>query len=72
MEDNEDEEICEDEEILFMGIETQTSNYELNVKGEVDLEDKLISALEEIVKCRRKNKSLKEQLSKYKEEQQSK
>ena len=62
MEESEDEEISENEEILFMGIETQTSNYELDVEGEVDLEAKLISALEEIEKCRRTNKSLKEQL----------
>ena len=72
MEESEDEEISENEEILFMGIETQTSNYELNVKGQVDLEDELISALEEIEKCRRRNKYLKEQLSKYKEEHKSK
>ena len=68
MEDNEDEEISENEEILFMGIKTQTSDDESNVEGEVDLEDALISALEEIEKCRRRNKYLKEKLSKYKEE----
>ena len=33
----------------------------------MDLEAELISALEEIEKCRRRNKYLKEQLSKYKE-----
>ena len=36
------------------------------------LEDELISSLEEIEKCRRRNKYLKEQLSKYKEENKSK
>ena len=48
MEDNEDEEISENEKILFMGIETQTSDDDSYVEGEVDLEDELISALEEI------------------------
>ena len=68
-EDIEDEEISEDEEILFMGIETQTLDDELDVEGEVELEDELISDLEEIEKFRRRNKYLKEQLSKYKEYQ---
>ena len=66
MEDNEDEEIKENEEIIFMGIENQTSDDESDVEGEVDVEAELISALEEIEKCRRRNKYLKEQLSKYK------
>ena len=66
MEDNEYEEISENEEILFMGIETQTSYDESDVEIEVDLEDELISDLEEIEKYRRRNKYLKEQLSKYK------
>ena len=65
MEDSEDEEISENEEIIFMGVETQTSDHESNVDGEVDLEVELISALEEIEKCKR-NKYLKKQLSKYK------
>ena len=60
MEDNEDEEISGNGEIIFMGIETQTSDDELDVEGEVDLQTKLISALEEIEKCRRRNKYLKE------------
>ena len=50
MEDSGDEEISENEEIIFMGIETQTSYNELDVEGEVDLEAELISALEEIEK----------------------
>ena len=67
MEDSEDEEISED----FMGIETQTSDDESDVEGEVYLEAELITTLEEIEKCRRRDKSLKEQLSKYKEEKKS-
>ena len=38
----------EDEEILFMGIETQAQDGELDEKGEVDLKDELISGLEEL------------------------
>jgi hypothetical protein len=59
-----------------MGIETQTSTIEddtrnegnFEVEGEVDLEG-LISALKELRKYKRKNKSLREQLLEYKEEQ---
>ena len=72
IEDNEDEETSENEEIVFMGIENQTLDDELDVEWEVALEAELISDLEEIEKCRRMNKSLKEQLSKYKEEHKSK
>ena len=72
MEDSEDEEKSENEEIIFMGIGTQTSYDESHVEGEVDLQVEIISSLEEIEKCRRRNKSLKEQLSKYKEEKKSK
>ena len=46
--DSEDEEICEDEEILFMGIETQAQDGESNKEGEVDLKAELNSALEEL------------------------
>ena len=52
MEDSEDEET----KILFMGIDTQAQNGESNEEGEVYLKTKLISALEEIEKCKRKNK----------------
>ena len=55
-----------------MGIETQTSDNELDVEGEVYLEDELISSLEEIEKRRIRNKYLKEQLSICKEKQKSK
>ena len=72
MKDNEKEEISENEEIIFMGIETQTLDDELDVEGEVDLEAELIISLEEIEKCTRRNKYLKEQLSKYKKEEKSK
>jgi hypothetical protein len=70
----------DDIEVLFMGIETQTNTTEDNnyeneeipeVEGEFDLEGELISALEELRRYRRKNKSLKEQLLDYKEEQKS-
>ena len=56
MEDSEDEESSEDEEtkILFMGIETQDD--ESDVEGEVDLKAELISALEELRKSKMKNK----------------
>ena len=57
---NEDEEICENEEIIFMEIKAQTSYDESNVEGEVDLEAKFMIFLQEIEKCRRRNKSLKE------------
>ena len=58
MEDSEDENISEGEEtqILFMVIETQAHDGESDEEGEVDLKDELISALEELEKCRRKNK----------------
>ena len=72
MEDSEDGEISENEEIIFMGIETQTLDDESCLQGEVELEVELISALEEIEKCIRRNKYLKGKLSKYKEEHKSK
>ena len=55
-EDSEYEEISEDEEIIFMGIETQAQDGESDEEGEVDLKSELISVLEELEKCRRKNK----------------
>ena len=39
-----------------MGIETQAQDGESDEEGEVDLKAELISALEELEKCRRKNK----------------
>ena len=55
MEDSEDEET----EILFMGVDTQASNSDSNVEGEVDLRVELVSALEEREKCRKKEQSIK-------------
>ena len=52
MEDSEDQET----EILFMAIDTQESNGDSSEEGEVDLRDELGSALEELEKCRIKNK----------------
>ena len=58
MEDNEysDGSEFEETEFLFMGIDTQASNSESDVEGEVDLRGELVSALEEIEKCRKKNR----------------
>ena len=39
-----------------MGIDTQAQNGESDEEGIVDLKAELISALEELKKCRRKNK----------------
>ena len=59
-EDNEDE--SEDAEILFIG----TSN--LDEESEVDIEAQYMVVVDEIEKCRKRNKVLKEKLSKYQEE----
>ena len=50
MEDSEDVDTHEDEEteILFMGVDSQASNTDSNVEGEVDLRVELVSALEEL------------------------
>ena len=58
MEDNEylDGSEVEETEVLFMGLDTQASNSDLEVEGEVDLRDELVSALEELEKCRKKNR----------------
>ena len=52
MEDSEDSYTSEDEEteILFMGLDTQASNSDSDLEGEVDLRDELVSALEELEK----------------------
>ena len=57
MEDSEDADTSEDEEteILFMGLDTQTSNSDSDVEREVDLRVELVSSLEELEKCRKKN-----------------
>ena len=58
MEDSEDANRSEDEEtkILLMGLNTQTSNSDSDVEGEVDLRFALVSTLEELERCRKKNK----------------
>ena len=60
MEDSEysDESEAEETKVLFMGIDTQNSNSDSDVEGEVDLRDELVSALEELDKRRNKNKQL--------------
>ena len=54
MEDNEDSDGSEVEEtkVLFMGLDTQASNSD----SDVDLRDELVSAHEELEKCRKNNK----------------
>ena len=58
MEDGEDSDGSEVEEteLLFMGLDTQASNSDSYMEGEVDLRDELVSALEELDKCRKKNR----------------
>jgi hypothetical protein len=74
-EDNSSSDMSEDdEELLFMGmknndVDNNEANYE--DEGEVNLEEELISALEELRKYKKKNKSLREQLSEYEEAQKS-
>ena len=55
MEDSEDSEGSEVEEteVLFMGLDTQASNSDSDMEGEVDLRDELVSSLEELEKCRK-------------------
>ena len=66
MEDIEDADTSEDEEteIIFMGLDTQASNGDSNVEGEVDLRVELFSTLEELEKCRKKNKQSNHVISK--------
>ena len=54
--------MSEDNEILFLG----TSN--LDEESEVDIEAEYMVAVDEIKRCRKRNKVLKEKLSKYQEE----
>ena len=55
MEDSEDVDTSEDEEteILFMVLDTQASNSDSDVEGEAKLRVELVSALEELEKCRK-------------------
>ena len=57
-EDSEDE--SKDAEILFMGIDAQTKNGESYEESEVEVEAQYIDVVDEIEKCRRRNKVLKE------------
>jgi hypothetical protein len=67
------------EEILFMGLQTQTDVLENRdtdstednpeVDAEINLEAKLISAFEEIDRLKEKNRKQKKELQKYKEEE---
>jgi hypothetical protein len=77
-EDNSSFDMSEDDEtnLLFMGIKTQNNVVDDNeekseVEGEVDLEGEITSALEELRKYKKKNKSLREQLLEYEEKQKS-
>ena len=56
MEDIEDSDGNEAEEtkVLFMGLDTQASNSDSYMEGEVDLGVELVSTLEELEKCRKK------------------
>ena len=58
MEESEDSDGSEFEEtkVLFMGLDTHASNSVSDVEGEVDLRAELVSALEELKKCRKKNR----------------
>ena len=52
IEDSEDSDTSEDEEteILFTSLDTQASNSDSDVEGEVDLRAELVSTLEELEK----------------------
>ena len=39
-----------------MGLDTQASNSDSDMEGEVELRDKLVNTLEELEKCRKKNR----------------
>ena len=70
--DEDDDSDNDSRRVLFMALETQEENIENNEgdyeeEGEVNLEEKLISALSDLRIARKKNKSLNEELSKLKE-----
>ena len=46
----------EETEVLFMGLDTQASNSDSDMEGEVDLREELVSALQELEKCRKNNR----------------
>ena len=61
-EESEDEDMSEDKEILFIGITN------LDEELEVDIESQYMAVVDEIEICRKRNKVLKEKISKYQEE----
>jgi chromosome segregation ATPase len=70
--DEDDDSDSDSRRVLFMALETQEETTENNEgdyeeEGEVNLEEELISALSDLRIARKKNKSLKEELSKLKE-----
>ena len=60
MEESEDSDGSEfgETEVLFkfMGLDTQASNSDSDMEGEVDLRAELVSTLEELEKCRKRNR----------------
>jgi hypothetical protein len=67
--DEDDDSDNDSEKVLFMEFENDEEDYE--EEGEVDLEEELINALSELKIERKKNKSLKEELIKLKEDSQN-
>ena len=61
-EESEDEEMSEYNEILFLG------TTKLDEESKVDIETEYMAVVDEIERCRKRNKVLKEKLSKYQEE----
>jgi hypothetical protein len=59
--DEDDESDSDSERVLFMATENKKRTLESEEEGEVDLEEELISALTELKKERKKNKSFKEE-----------
>jgi hypothetical protein len=66
----------EDSELLFMGMNTQNNDVDdeenSEFEGEVNVEEDMISSLEELRRYKRKNKLLREQLQEFEESHQSK
>jgi hypothetical protein len=67
--DEDDDSDSDSENVLFMAYENDEEDYE--EEGEVDLREELISALEELKRERKKNKSLKGELLMLKEDSQN-
>ena len=58
IEDSEDSDGSEVEEtkLLFMDLDIQASNSDSDIEGEVNLRVELVSTLEELEKCRKRNR----------------